>query len=124
MTEKQKKTIRELRQQRWGYRRIARALQIPRDAVKQFCVENGLAGSCDLIPLNLSVLYENIGVCRTCGKELEQKPRGRKRHFCSGKCRTAYCRELKKVGGDDHEQSILFVIILKTPNSIRFLVLI
>ena len=47
-----------------------------------------------------------------------------KRHFCSGKCRTAYCRELKKVGGDDHEQSILFVIILKTPNSIRFLVLI
>ena len=109
MTENQKSKIWELRRLKWGYRRIAAVLQISRDDVKQFCQENGLGGASELVFLNLSVLYENIGRCRTCGRELEQKPKGRKRHFCSGKCRTAYCRELKKVsGGTDNEQPVFY----------------
>ena len=109
MTEKQKSKIWELRRLRWGYRRIAAALQVSRDDVKRFCQEQGIGGAGELVPLNLSVLYGNIGRCRTCGAALDQKSKGRKRHFCSGKCRTAYCRELKKVtGGTDNEQSSFY----------------
>lgn len=101
MTGEQKKSVREMRYSGLGYKKIAAELNLSRDEVKQFCAENGLRGPAELVPLNLSVWYENIGRCRTCGKNLEQKRYGRKRHFCSGKCRTAYCRKMKKLEGED-----------------------
>lgn len=101
MTEDQKNIIREMRYSGVGYKRIARELNLTRDEVRLFCIQNGMQGPGELVPLNLSAWYESIGHCCTCGKGLDQKHYGRKRHFCSGKCRTAYYRQLKKLEGED-----------------------
>ena len=46
--------------------------------------------------LNLPIWYENNDRCIICGEKLSRKQRGRKKRFCSGKCRTKYYRAKKQ----------------------------
>ncbi len=96
MTNEQKALIRTYRLQGSGYKRIAKELHLTVDQVQRYCRKNGLAGPGQLVALNLSVWYEQNMRCKVCGKKLKQPARGRKRHFCSGRCRTAYYRQAKE----------------------------
>ena len=95
MTDEQRKLIRSYRLQGWGYKRIAKGLHLTVDRVQRYCRKNGLAGPGALVNLNLPVWCEHNMRCKVCGKKLTQPSRGRKRHFCSGKCRTAFYRQSK-----------------------------
>lgn len=96
MKEEQKEIIRSLRLQGWGYKRIAKELKLNRNQVQLYCQTHGLGGQGELVKLNLPIWYENNGRCIVCGEKLSRKQRGRKRRFCSGRCRTKYYRMRKQ----------------------------
>ncbi|MBP3805405.1 MAG: hypothetical protein J6I76_16220 [Oribacterium sp.] len=100
MTEVQKELIRAMRLQGIGYRAIARSLRLRLNKVELYCKTHGLAGDGWLVRLNYPVWCENNDRCPVCGKKLEQSGRGRKKKFCSGKCRTAWCR-MKQADAED-----------------------
>ena len=96
MLTEQKEQIHTYRLQGWGYKRIASELHVTVDQVKRYCKKNGLSGPAQFLSVNLPIWYEQNMRCRVCGKKLTQPSRGRKRHFCSGKCRTAFYRKGKQ----------------------------
>lgn len=79
----------------WGYKKIAKELNLKRDEVRLYCMSHGLGGQGQFVEPNYLAWKENHGRCLVCGKKLERKPKGRKRRFCSGRCRTIYCRAKK-----------------------------
>ena len=92
MREDQKEMVRLLRKSGRGYRTIAYELGLPRVEVRDFCRAEGLTGDPVLVKQNLSEYYTQHGRCMVCGKPLNHTGRGRKRQFCSGRCRTEYWR--------------------------------
>ena len=106
MTEVQKEMIRAMRMQGIGYRAIAKSLNLKLNRVELYCKTNGLGGDGTFVRLNHEVWCEHNDRCRMCGKKLEQPRRGRKKKYCSGKCRTTYCRMKKAVErADETEES-------------------
>ena len=104
MTEVQKELIRSMRLQGIGYRAIARSLHLKLNKVELYCKTHGLAGDGWLVRLNYPVWCEQNDRCPVCGKKLTQPKRGRRKKFCSGKCRTAWCRARRaeeETGGSD-----------------------
>ncbi len=93
MTEVQKEMIRSMRLEGIGYKAIARDLNLRRNQVQLFCKTHGLGGDGKLVRLNYEIWCEKTGHCLMCGKKLSQPAIGRKKRFCSGRCRTAYCRK-------------------------------
>lgn len=80
MTERQAQQIQELRSRGQGYKAIASATGLSRDAVRYFCKSKGI---------------EAAGAkpgdrCPSCGKPLEQPRTGRRKRFCSELCRRAW----------------------------------
>ena len=100
MTDVQKELIRAMRLQGIGYRAIARSLHLRLNKVELYCKTHGLAGDGWLVRKNYPVWCGNNDRCPVCGKKLEQSGRGRKKKFCSGKCRTAWCR-MKQAEAED-----------------------
>ena len=100
MTNVQKEMIRAMRLQGIGYRAIAKNLNLKLNRVVLYCKTHGLAGDGSLVRMNYAVWCEQNGRCPVCGAKLKQPERGRKKRFCSGKCRTAYYR--KKHEEEDH----------------------
>lgn len=98
--QEQKELIRSLRLLGWGYKRIARELKLNRNEVQLFCTTNGLGGPGKFVKLNMPIWNEQNNRCVICGEKLSQKPHGRKRRFCSGKCRTRFYRLRKKEVAD------------------------
>ena len=98
--QEQKELIRSLRLHGWGYKRIARELKLNRNEVQLFCTTNGLGGPGEFVKLNMPVWNEQNNRCIICGEKLSQKSHGRKRRFCSGKCRTRFYRLRKKEVAD------------------------
>jgi endogenous inhibitor of DNA gyrase (YacG/DUF329 family) len=81
---KQREQVSHMRNEGYGYSRIAQALGISENTVKSYCKRNQLGGRTD----NPSLKTGDF--CRNCGKPLEQI-RGRKtRKFCSDKCRVTW----------------------------------
>lgn len=95
MTDKQKKQIRAMRMQGFGYCAIAKELGLKENNVQSFCKYNGLSGDPSLISVNYMIWCEQHNRCLTCGIRLTQPRTGRRKKFCSGRCRTRYCRENK-----------------------------
>lgn len=93
MTDEQKEKIRSMRIQGIGYRLIAKELCLKENQVQLFCKTNGLAGSADLTRLNYPIWCFQNNRCLVCGAKLKQAKCGRKKKFCSGRCRTRYFRE-------------------------------
>lgn len=74
-----------------GYRKVGSALDLPRDKVRYYCKANGLDGYAKKHLQSrggkqMEVVCAN-GVCRQCGKPLEEKSSGRKQIYCSDECR-------------------------------------
>ena len=90
MTDFQAKQIRELRLRGAGYKSIASAVGLSRDTVRNYCKSHGLDGYASALVLNVKEQMESGTACLCCGKELIQPSTGRKRKFCSDKCRR-YC---------------------------------
>lgn len=101
MRQETREMIRALRLEGWGYKRIATELRLKRDDVRLYCLTHGLGGQGKYVKLNYPIWNDNNDRCRVCGKKLELKRRGRKRHFCSGRCRTIYCRTRKEMPDAD-----------------------
>ncbi len=85
MTDASKKRITDMRIAGMGYKAIATALDMTRDAVKSFCKRNNLAGDGACVSLNAGVTPGTS--CEECGAALTQPSKGRVRRFCSDKCR-------------------------------------
>lgn len=80
MTERQAQQIQELRSRGQGYKAIASATGLSRDAVRYFCKSKGIEAA-DSKPGDR---------CPSCGKPLEQPQTGRRKRFCSELCRRAW----------------------------------
>ena len=91
MTETQKEQIRAMRMQGIGYRLIAKELGLKINQVQLFCKAHGLSGPAEIAVLNYPVWCEQNGRCPVCGSKISQPKTGRRKKFCSGRCRTRYC---------------------------------
>lgn len=89
MNEEQRAAVVRLRNLGWGYKRIAVALEVSRDEVRNYCVAKGLNGCAkDRVKEENSLNSEaENNRCRYCWKPIQQPKTGRRRAFCSGECR-------------------------------------
>ena len=87
MTQDQADMIRELRIKGEGYRSIASQVGLSRDIVRNYCKGHGLDGYANVLAMNIREQIQLGRACLWCGKELEQPYTGRRRKFCSEKCR-------------------------------------
>ena len=83
MTDWQARQIRELRRHGKGYKAIASATGLNRDAVRYYCKANEL----DDVGSKAQAIQAQ---CPNCGKRLDQPRTGRKRRFCGEPCRRAW----------------------------------
>lgn len=98
MTDKQREEIRKMRLNGFGYKMIAKLLDLGENNVYTYCKTHGLAGSAELTKLNYPIWCEQNGRCPICGAKITQPKTGRRKKLCSGRCRTRYCREKKEEG--------------------------
>ena len=87
MTEDQARQIREFRMKGAGYKAIASVLGLSRDIVRNYCKSSSFSGYPVEVALNMEERMRQGHVCRCCGKAIQQPAMGRKRKFCSDKCR-------------------------------------
>lgn len=87
MTDFQAKQIRELRMKGVGYRAIASVVGLSRDIVRNYCKSHGLDGYASEFTVNIKEQMKQGKVCLSCGKDILQPSTGRRRKFCSDKCR-------------------------------------
>lgn len=75
----QKQVILTMYQEGHPYAEIANSLLLSPNTVKSICYRSGLK----------PVIYEKLNqhICKNCGKPLRQTQGGRKKVFCSDKCR-------------------------------------
>lgn len=92
MTDKQKEQIVSMRMQGIGYRAICKTLNLKENQVQLFCKAHGLAGDAAFVGRNHIIWCEQNSRCLLCGTEVTQPRTGHRRKFCSGRCRTRYCR--------------------------------
>lgn len=88
MTERQEQQIRELRSRGKGYKSIANATGLSRDAVRYFCKRNGL----------VAADFKAGESCPNCGKPLTQPRTGRRKRFCCEGCRRAWWKKHSAAG--------------------------
>lgn len=87
MTSVQEKQIRNFRMQGIGYKAIASNMGLSRDVVRNYCKSHGLDGYAAEVVVNLKEQMQQGDVCGCCGAAILQPAIGRKRRFCSEKCR-------------------------------------
>lgn len=87
MNEYQTRQIREYRMKGVGYRSIAAVTGLSRDIVRNYCKTHGLDGFGVELTANMKEQMQLGTVCLCCGKPVKQATTGRKRKFCSDKCR-------------------------------------
>lgn len=100
MTTEQKSEITSLREQGYGYKKIAELTDVPVNTVKSFCRRSGVQPSGEIkkdiqdredqmrdAPEETPVLEH---FCLFCGKPVEQTPGKRKKKFCCDECRKRY----------------------------------
>ena len=86
MTTEQKNTVIALRQQGYGYLKIANQLGITVGSVKSFCQRNGLRESARAeIPMIDPNTVTHL--CKQCGAPFVQTTHTKKKLFCSTACR-------------------------------------
>jgi endogenous inhibitor of DNA gyrase (YacG/DUF329 family) len=87
MTGSQVKQLKELRMKGVGYRSIASVLGLSRDTVRNYCKQKGLDGYASAFSKNIIEQMQQGIACNYCGNKIEQPAIGRKKKFCSDKCR-------------------------------------
>lgn len=93
MTENQKNKIIELRKSGLGYKAIAAEVGMPRDAVRSFCKSRNIAGFGVAAAMNIDEQAQNGNICLNCCKPIIQPHKGRRKKFCSEKCRRDWWKE-------------------------------
>lgn len=83
MDDRQRQQIRELREEGYGYRRIAQELGISENTIKTYCRRHGLGG----VAKNQVSTDGKEKYCLNCRKVLEQMPGRKPKKFCSDRCR-------------------------------------
>ena len=84
MTEEQKKKIRRMRLDGFGYKYIATTLVLPLSTVKGYCKRNGLIGIGPVVAMNNEVSVQLGLICKNCGKRLKHTAGKKKKTFPSG----------------------------------------
>ncbi len=84
MTDEERKTIRIMTEQGYGYKVIASQLGLSVNTVKSFCHRNGMKAG------EKASKYEPYIECLRCGAPLQQTPHKKRKKFCSNTCRLAY----------------------------------
>lgn len=84
MQKEQKQAIAMLRLQGGSYAEIAAYLNLSLNTVKSFCLRNKITPVPQAGPEDMD---NPGGICKNCGAALEQVPAGRKKAFCSDRCR-------------------------------------
>jgi len=87
MTDLQEKQLREYRIKGLGYKAIASVLNLSRDVVRNYCKSHSLEGYAAVVAMNIEEKIQQGSACLCCGKFIQQPAMGRKRKFCSEKCR-------------------------------------
>lgn len=86
MTKTEMKTIRKLRGNGLGYKKIAQLVGHKLSTVKSFCRRHGLTGEVRVANAD----KEGHVYCRNCGVEIIQVKGRKKKKFCSDHCRNAW----------------------------------
>ncbi|MEG0155196.1 MAG: hypothetical protein RR869_06375 [Lachnospiraceae bacterium] len=84
MTNEQKELIVTMRQSGYGYRKIGNKLELSRDEVRNYCKVRHLCGG---VTGQKILLKDDETVCIQCGKPIVNKATGRRRKYCSVKCK-------------------------------------
>lgn len=87
MTNIQAKQIQDFRMKGVGYKAIASVLGLSRDVVRNYCKSHGLDGYAVEVAVNLQEQMQLGSICQCCGQTIQQPNIGRKRKFCSERCR-------------------------------------
>ena len=82
MTKEQKLKIAELRQQGFGYKKIAKIIQVSDGTVKTYCHRAGLTAP--------ELISTSDSFCQYCEKPLIQLPGRKQKRFCSDSCRNKW----------------------------------
>ena len=91
MTEQQKISIHNLREQNFSYVAIARVMGLTLSTVKCYCQRSGLAGNRkEAFKSQSDTPLELPTFCRCCGKQLIQREKVKHRKFCSDACRVTW----------------------------------
>ncbi|WP_066675402.1 helix-turn-helix domain-containing protein [Clostridium septicum] len=90
MTNNEKERIKVLREKGYSYSKIAVDLEISENTVKAFCRRNNLGG---VRVGSVNTKIEEHIKCKQCEKELEQSEKGKRKKFCSDKCRRQWWKE-------------------------------
>jgi len=85
MTGEQKERISALRQEGWGYKKIAAAICVSANTIKSYCRKEGLGGV-----LAVPDCLTDDEHCRECGRALIQITGMKKRKFCTPECRVKW----------------------------------
>lgn len=88
VTNEQKEKIIELRKMGIGYRSIAKAMNISRDKVRNFCKAQGLDGYASGIKKKETDENTSRQFCKNCGARINENPtKGRPKKYCSIECK-------------------------------------
>lgn len=87
MTLEEKTKIIELKNEGYGYKKIAKELNLPISSIQYFLKNN---------PIDL----ELVGTCKCCGKTIQSIKGKKRKQFCSDRCRwdwwNAHIKEVNK----------------------------
>ena len=86
MTEHHKTQIKRLREEGFGYAKIAQMLSLSLNTVKSYCRRNDLMGAIGFVQRNA----EQEHFCKMCGLPVQQDPRRKEKKFCSDVCRQTW----------------------------------
>ena len=90
MTEEEKGTVRQLREQGYGYKSISNITGIHRETIKSHLKRH----PCAINPASQCETGK-FGTCKQCGEPLIQDPKRRPRLFCSDECRLTWWNQNK-----------------------------
>lgn len=93
MTELQKKQILNMRNNGYGYKSIATAVGLSRDIVRNFCKQKDMAGFGVASAMNTNEKIGNGKICANCYETIKQPTKGRRKKFCSEKCRREWWKQ-------------------------------
>ena len=90
MTAGEKDTVRQLREQGYGYKTISNIMGIPCETIKSHLKRH----PCVICSASRSETWK-LGTCKQCGEPLIQDPKRRPRLFCSDECRLTWWNQNK-----------------------------
>jgi len=93
MDEETRKSIFKMKSQGLRNYAVASMLGLKKDTLHEFCKKYHLCGPEEVIRLNIIELVQHNIICPQCYGPIRHKKRGRRKRFCTEKCRRAWWKE-------------------------------